>query len=105
MAQLGQKRAEFEKAGAAVYALSDEDPPALIQLRDGEKVDFITFLSDKNGDAARKYAGVYPGKTLLKPATFVIDKHQKIVYAYLDENYRVRAATNDVLAALRTAAK
>jgi peroxiredoxin len=105
MAQLGQKKAEFEQSGAAFYALSDEDAPALIQMRDHEKVDFITFLSDKHGEAARKYAGVYTGKTTLKPATFVIDKHRKILYAYLDENYRVRAAADDVLAAVRSAAQ
>jgi peroxiredoxin len=105
MAQLGQKKAEFEKAGAALFALSDEDAPALIQMRDREKVDFIAFLSDKQGEAARQYAGVYPGKTTLKPATFVIDKNKKIVYAYLDENYRVRPAADEVLAAVRSAAK
>jgi len=105
MAQLGQKRAELEKTGAAFYALSDEDPPALIQMRDREKVDFITFLSDKQGEAARRYAGVYPGRTTLKPATFVIDKHKKIIYAYLDEDYRSRPAADEVLAAVRSAAK
>jgi peroxiredoxin len=103
MAQLGQKKAEFEKAGVALYALSDEDAPALIQMRDRESVDFITFLSDKQGEAARKYAGVYPGRTTLKPATFVIDKNKKIVYAYLDENYRIRPAADEVLAAVRAA--
>ena|SRR5690242_6971809 len=105
MAQLGQRKAELEQAGAALFALSDEDAPALIQMRDREKVDFITFLSDKAGEAAHKYAGVYTGKTTLKPATFVIDKHKKIVYAYVDENYRVRAATEDVLAAVQSAPK
>jgi len=102
---LGPKKAAFEQAGAAVYALSDEDAPALMQMRDKERVDFITFLSDKQGQAARQYAGLYAGRTTLKPATFVIDKHRKIVYAYLDEDYRIRAGAEEVLAAVRAAAK
>jgi peroxiredoxin len=73
MAQLGQSKADLQKAGAAVFALSDEDGAALQQMRDRNKVEFITFLSDRKGEAASKYAGTYPGKTLLKPATFVID--------------------------------
>jgi hypothetical protein len=104
-AQLGQSKAELEKAGAAVFALSDEGPEPLRQMRDRNQADSITFLSDAKGEAARKYAGTYPGKTTLKPATFVIDKNGKIVYAYLNEDYRTRAATDAVVAAVRKAAQ
>ena len=104
MAQLGQHREEFTKSGAAVFAISDEDAPALKQMRDRHKLDFITFLSDKKGTAARKYAGVYEGKTTLKPGTFVIDKDKKIIYAYVDEDYKGRGAADEVLEAVRKAA-
>jgi peroxiredoxin len=105
MAQLGQSREAFQKAGAAVYALSDEDAGAQKQMRERNKVEFITFLSDKQGVAAKKYAGVHPGKTTLQPGTFVIGKDKKIVYAYLNEDYRTRAPTDAVIEAVRKATK
>jgi peroxiredoxin len=105
MAQLGQRETDLVAAGAAVFALSDEDAPALQQMRDRNKVGFITFLSDKSGEAARKYAGTYPGKTTLKPATFVVDKGKKIILSYLNEDYRTRAATDAVVEAVRKASR
>jgi peroxiredoxin len=105
MAQLGQSKAELQKSGAAVFALSDEDAPALKEMREKHGLDFITFLSDKQGVAARQYAGVYPGKTTLQPATFVIGKDGKIIYAYVNEDYRTRAATGEVVKAAREAAR
>lgn len=105
LAQLGQSKAELQKSGAQVFAISDEDAPALRRMRDAHKLDFVTFLSDKKGIAASQYAGVYPGKTTLQPGTFVIDKNKKIAYAYLNEDYKTRAATEAVLMALRKAAK
>ena len=95
MAQLGQSREAFQK----------EDAGAQKQMRERNKVEFITFLSDKQGVAAKKYAGVYPGKTTLQPGTFVIGKDKKIVYAYLNEDYRTRAPTDAVIEAVRKAAK
>lgn len=72
-------------------------------MRDAHKLDFVTFLSDKKGIAAWHYAGMYPGKATLQPGTFVIGRNKKIVYAYLNEDYKSRAATEAVLAALRKA--
>ena len=61
-------------------------------------------VSKEGFTSARKYAGVYPGKTLLKPATFVIDRKKTIVYAYLNEDYRTRAPSDAVIEAVRKAA-
>ena len=105
MAQLGQSKEAFQKSGAAVFAISNEEAPALKAMREQSKLDWVTFLSDKSGAAAKKYAGVYSGQTMLKPATFVIGRDGKIVYAYLNEDYRTRAPTDAVLKALADAAR
>lgn len=65
--------------------------------------DTFVFLSDPHGSSARRYAGLYAGGPVLQPATFVIGKDQKIDYAFIDENYRVRAAADEVLKAVRQA--
>jgi peroxiredoxin len=103
MTQIGKDRDAFIKSGAVVYAISDEAPAAQKAMQDAHHLDFITFLSDKTGMAARQYAGVYTGRTTLKPAVFVIGRDKKVKYAYINENFRLRAADQDVLAAVRSA--
>ena len=105
MTQLGADKAAFAQSGAAVYAVSDEDPAAQKKMQDQHGLSFVTFLSDKTGAAARKYAGVYDGKTTLKPAVFVIGRDKKVRYAYINENFRLRAADQDVLKAVQTASR
>ena len=105
MTQIGRDKAAFVKSGAAVYAISDEDPAAQQKMRDEHGLDFITFLSDKTGTAAGKYAGVYEGRTTLKPAVFVIGKDGKVKYAYLNDNYKLRAADQDILKAVQAASR
>jgi peroxiredoxin len=101
MTQIGKDREAFIKSGAAVYAISDEAPAAQKKMQDEHGLDFITFLSDKTGTAARQYAGVYSGRTTLKPAVFVIGRDRKVRYAYLNDNFRLRAADQDILKAVR----
>lgn len=105
MTQLGADKAAFAKSGAAVYAISDEDPAAQQKMQAQHGLDFVTFLSDHAGAAARKYAGVYAGKTTLKPAVFVVGRDKKVRYAYINENFRLRAADQDVLKAVGTASR
>ena len=101
MTQLGADKAAFAKSGAAVYAISDEDPAAQKKMQEQHGLKFVTFLSDKTGTAARQYAGVYDGKTTLKPAVFVVGRDKKVHYAYCNENFRLRAADQDVLKAVQ----
>ncbi len=100
MTQIGKDREAFVKSGAVIYAISDEDPAAQQKMQDEHGLNFITFLSDKTGTAARKYAGVYAGRTTLKPAVFVVGKDGKVKYAYLNDNFRLRAADQDILKAV-----
>jgi peroxiredoxin len=101
MADLSRHKADFQRSGASVYAVSNEDGPKLNQMRDAEKLDFVTFLSDPDGAAAKKYAGLYPGSMTHQPGSFVIDRHGRIVYAYVNQDYKSRAATTAMLQAVR----
>ncbi len=97
---------ELKKAGAIVYAISNEDAPALKKMKQAEKLgDTFVFLSDREAKAADKYAGHEPKGTLLKSATFVIARDGKISYAYIGEDFRIRAAAQSVLSAVKKIAK
>ncbi len=100
MADLSRHKVDIQQSGAAVYAISNEDAAKLNQMRDAEKLGFVTFLSDPDGAAAKKYAGLYPGSMTHQPGSFVIDKHGKIVYAYVNQDYKSRAATTAMLQAV-----
>ena len=98
---MGTIESEIKKAGAVVYALSNEEAAPLKKMKETEKLgDTFVFLSDKEGKAANNYAGHYAGQTMLNPATFVIGKDGKIAYAYVGEDYKVRASAQHVLQAL-----
>ena len=103
MRDLGHSRTDFEKTGASVYAISNEGTPAQIRMQTVENVGYIHFLSDPDGAAAKLYSGLYPASTVHQPGVFVIDRHGKIIYTYVNQDYKTRAAESDVLAALRQA--
>ncbi len=103
---MGKIEQELKKAGAIVYALSNEEADALKQMKETEKLgNSFVFLSDKKAQGAALYAGHYAGNTILNPATFVIGKYGKIAYAYVGEGYKVRAGAQNVLEAVKKASK
>ena len=103
---MGKLEGEFAKAGATVYAISNEGGDELQKMKVAEKLgDHFIFLSDKDAKAADKYMGHYPDGSALKPGTFVIDKQGKIAFSYVEENYANRAESAKVLEAVRAAAK
>lgn len=101
MTDIGRHRAEFLQSGAAVYAISNEDAPPLLEMQKRAGLDFVTFLSDKTGTAAKLYAGLYPHSLVHQPGSFVIDKTGRIVYAYVNQDFRSRAATIALLQAVQ----
>ena len=101
MSDLSRHKADFQKAGAGVYAISNEEPAKLTEMRDTEKLGFVTFLSDPNGTAAKLYAGLYPNSMVHQPGSFVIDKSGKIVYAYVNQDFKSRAATTALVQAVK----
>ena len=75
-------------------------------MKEREKLgDTFVFLSDKENKASDKYAGHEKGSTLLKSATFVIGRDKKIAYAYVGEDYKIRAAAQMVLDTVTKAGK
>lgn len=99
MADLARHQADLQASGAAVYAISNETASGLNAMRDGQKVSFVTFLSDPDGAAAKLYAGLYPNSMVHQPGSFVVDKRGKIVYAYVNQDFRSRAATTALVQA------
>ncbi len=103
---MGKIETELKKSGAIVYAISNEGPSDLREMKDAEKLgSTFVFLSDIKADAAAGYAGHYAGKTMLNPATFVIGKSGKIIYAYVGEDYKERADSQLVLQMVKKASK
>lgn len=103
---MGKIENELKKAGATVYALSNEEAGDLNKMKAAEKLGPVfVFLSDHDAKGANNYAGHYPNQTMLKPATFVIGKNGKIVYAYVGEDYKARASAQSVLEAVKKSAK
>ncbi|MBC7806918.1 MAG: peroxiredoxin family protein [Akkermansiaceae bacterium] len=103
MDEITAAKDKLAASGAGVFAISNEDATALKAMRDRHKLDFVTFLSDAKGEAAKQFGGTYPGEATLKPVTLVIGKNSKVVYAYTNEDYQKRATTQAVLDALARA--
>ena len=84
-----------------IFAVSNEPADKLKKMRDSEKLGpSFTFLSDPNGQLASHYAGKYD-RGFLKPATVVVGRGGKIVYATSLEDYKVRPAAEEVLKAVQ----
>lgn len=119
-----QKRlADITAAGGKLVAISVENPDASMEVARKNEVQF-TVLSDPDLDVARKFGIVYqlPAATdemyksrgldvakhneMAKPelplaATYVVDKKGKIVYAYLDTDYKKRAEPDVIIENLK----
>ena len=119
-----QKRlADITAAGGKLVAISVENPDASMAVARKNEVQF-TVLSDPDLDVARKFGIVYqlPAATdemykshgldvakhneMAKPelplaATYVVNKKGKIVYAYLDTDYKKRAEPDVIIENLK----
>jgi peroxiredoxin len=119
-----QKRlTDITNAGGKLVAISVENPDASMAIAKKNEVQF-TVLSDPNLDSARKFGIVYqlPPATdeaykphgldiakhnaMAKPelplaVTYIIDKQGKIVYAFLDTDYKKRAEPDVIIENLR----
>ena len=110
-------------AGGKLVAISIENPDASMAVAKKNEVQF-TVLSDPDLYTAKKFGIVYvlPAATdqaykshgldvakhnaMAKPelplaVTYVVDKHGKIVYAYLDADFRKRAEPDVIVANLQ----
>ena len=119
-----QKRLpEFRSLGAELVAISVEPQDRSLTVANDNKLDF-TVLSDPNLDVSRKFKIVYqiPNVTndailelgfdiakyngsekaeLPLSATYVVNRKGKIVYAFLNPDYKLRAEPADLIEALK----
>lgn len=114
---------DITAAGGKLVAVSVENPDASMAIAKKNDVQF-TVLSDTNLDVARKFGIVYelPAETnekyktygidlakrnsMEKPelplsATYIIDKKGKIVYAFLEPDYKKRAEPDVIIENLK----
>jgi peroxiredoxin len=118
---------EFTANGARLIAISPEKAQEVRKTKGKNKLDF-TLLSDSNFELARKLGLVFKvdsevakeykglgidlaqsqgndGNELPIPATFVIDGNRKVTYAFVDADYTKRADVQDVIKAVKAAAR
>lgn len=95
--------ADLKAENAVVYIVSNEASDKLEAMRQAEKLGptFVS-LSDPEAKLAALYAGKYD-QGYLKPATIVVGKKSKILFASALEDYKVRADSQAVLKAVRDA--
>ncbi len=122
-----QKRlGDITAAGGKLVAISVETPDASMAVAKKNELQF-TVLSDPNLDTARKFGIVYqmPAETdelyrsrgldvakhngmgrpeLPLGATYVVNKKGKIVYAFLETDYKKRAEPDVIIENLKKAA-
>jgi peroxiredoxin len=115
---------EFKKAGAQIIAFSPDTEQMSGKTQSTNHLDF-DVLSDANHAIARKFGlvykvdqkvvdslkksgidlSVYQGTStheLAIPGTFVIGKDGRIIFSYVDADYRVRAEPSEVLKVVKS---
>lgn len=114
---------EFKKYGALLLALTPESPDKTLSTKEKNKLGF-EVLTDKDNEVARSYGIAYTLNDTLKKeyetavglskyngndkgelplaATYVVHPNGKVIYAFLDADYRRRAEPADILRALKS---
>ncbi len=119
---LQRNLAKFTRQGAQLVAISVEPPDRALAVAQKNKLDF-TVLSDPNLNVSRKFGIVFElpkvaddvykeyGFDLAEynkmkkselpiPATYVVNKNGTVEFAFLEVDYRKRAAPSDLLKVL-----
>tara|TARA_R110002020_G_scaffold110231_1_gene254660 strand:+ start:122 stop:760 length:639 start_codon:yes stop_codon:yes gene_type:complete len=120
---LQQALPQIKEAGANLVAITPETPDNSLTTKEKNNLSF-EVLSDINNELAREAGLIFKlPKDLLNiydnfgidiekhnknadfelpmPATYVVDKNGKIIYAFVNEDYTKRADTSAILAALK----
>ena len=121
---LHSRMSEIKEAGGILVAISPEKADRTQKMVEEKGYDFYV-LSDVNGIVSRKFGLAYTLPEDLKKvylnnglnledfngndkwelplaATYVIDANGKIVYSFIDADYKVRAETEEVIKALKS---
>ena len=114
---------KFKELGANLVAISIEPPDRSLDVSQQNKLNF-TVLSDPKLEVSRKFGIVYEMPKVVNDAvlelgfdiakyngmekaelplsaTYVIDKKGKIVYAFLDPDYKKRAEPSEMISVLK----
>jgi len=115
---------EITKAGGKLVAISVDKMESALKTKEKESLG-MTVLSDPKAEILKAYdvdykvpdelAEAYIKKykidleahsgqdhhIIAVPAVYVIDKNSKITFAYVNENYKVRAQVSDILGAVK----
>ncbi len=121
---LQEKLAEINSLGATLIAISPQVPDDSLTESDIKNMEFAV-LSDQDANVAEEYGVAWevPGilmehmrvdrkldfekinngnTTILPiPATFVLDRNGKVVWRFVDVDYRTRSEPNDIINALK----
>ncbi len=84
-----------------LWAISNDDPEKLRQLRDEEGLQ-MPFLLDPDAVIIKDY-GIYneeSDRVIPHPAAVLIDRDGVVRYVRVDENYRERPSVEELLEAL-----
>jgi len=118
---------EFKSLNAQLIAISPQTPDASLSTKEKNELQF-EVLSDKENKIAKEYGLVFSlaeeirpiylsfGIDLLSsnednsyelpmPATYVIDKNKKIVFAFIDEDYTKRCEPQEIIEAIKSYGK
>ena len=116
---------ELTELGAALIAISPQSPDASLTTKEKNELSF-EVLSDANNATAKAYGLVFslaeelrpiyesfgidiPGNNqeesyeIPMPATYVINKKGKIIFAFIDEDYTKRSEPEAILDAIKKA--
>ncbi|MCK8131249.1 peroxiredoxin-like family protein [Pseudoalteromonas sp. 2CM28B] len=115
---------EIHALGAQLVAISPQAPDGSMSENDIRNMDFVV-LSDQNADVAASYGVAWQvpafllehmredrgldleslnngnGSILPIPATFVLDSEGKVMWRYVDVDYRTRSEPQDIINALK----
>lgn len=121
---LQNRLADIHELGAQLVAISPQVPDQSLSQIEREALEFIV-LSDQNADVAAQYGAAWQVPQLILdhmrndrqldleqinngnsnvlsiPATLIIDRTGKIVWSYINVDYRVRSEPQDVILALK----
>lgn len=123
LSALDDYREQFNELGASLIAVSSEPPDRSLEVAQNDSLHY-TVLSDVGLNTARKFGIVYElpevtdnflkgfGLDIAKynesekaelplSATYAIDKNGKIIYAFIEADYKLRAEPSDIIYALK----
>ena len=89
-------------ADTVLWAISNDDPDKLRELRSGEGLEF-PFLLDPDATTIRQY-GVFNEehmRVVPHPTALIIDKDGIVRFVRVDEDYKQRPAVEELMEALR----